>query len=401
MSDVKKTTLACYASLLTQAVVINLSPLLYAIFNMRLGLSTATIAILSTLTFALQMLIDAAFSPLIYKIGYKTTALLADFFGIAGLVTLGLSHFFGGGTMIIIGILVGSVGSAMIEVVASPLLEALPNDKKSASMSLLHSFYCWGHLFVVLFVTAYLFVFGEENWFILPFVLVLVPLVNALLFLSIKKLTTLEDGGASNKFSSFGKNKYFIMLMVLMICAGASEQGIAQWASYFAEVGLGVQKSVGDLLGTSLFALFMALARTLFGVKGHKLDVSRSLIFCGGGLIFSYLLAALSPVPALSLAGIALCGLFVGITWPGTLSLSGESGLGGGTLMFALLALGGDIGCTLGPAVVGGLNSATGNANLSILAGTFFPVLLTVTAILYFTQKRKDENKKTLSPKNV
>ena len=395
MTDAKKTTLACYASLLTQAVVINLSPLLYAIFNFKLGLSAATIALLSTLTFALQMAVDALFSPLIYKIGYKTTALMADGFGALGLILLGLSPFIGGGTLIIIGILTGSIGSAMIEVVASPLLEALPGDKKSASMSLLHSFYCWGHLFVVLFATAFFFFFGEDYWFILPFIMVIVPLINAALFFSIKKITTLEEGGASNKFSSFGKNKYFVMLAVLMICAGASEQGIAQWASYFAEVGLGVKKSFGDLLGTSMFALFMALARTFFGFKGHKLNLEKSLAFCGAGLTFSYLLAALSPVPVLSLIGVALCGLFVGITWPGTLSLSGDSGLCGGTLMFALLALGGDIGCTLGPAVVGGINTATGNLNLAILAGTIFPIILTVTALIYFFCRKKDAQKQT------
>ena len=225
--------------------------------------------------------------------------------------------------------------------------------------------------------------------------MVIVPLINAALFFSIKKITTLEEGGASNKFSSFGKNKYFVMLAVLMICAGASEQGIAQWASYFAEVGLGVKKSFGDLLGTSMFALFMALARTFFGFKGHKLNLEKSLALCGAGLTFSYLLAALSPVPVLSLIGVALCGLFVGITWPGTLSLSGDSGLCGGTLMFALLALGGDIGCTLGPAVVGGINTATGNLNLAILAGTIFPIILTVTALIYFFCRKKDAQKQT------
>ncbi len=230
--------------------------------------------------------------------------------------------------------------------------------------------------------TAFLWAFGKNYWFVLPFMAAIIPILSSCFYLSIKKIHTLEEQGCSNKFSDFGKNKIFFLLVGLMICAGASEQNIAQWASYFAEEGLNVSKSVGDLLGTSLFALFMALARTFFGVIGKKLSLKKALILASAGLTVAYLITALSPLPALSLAGLALCGVFVGITWPGVLSLSGESGLKGGTLMFALLSLGGDIGCTLGPTLVGEIANAA-SINYGVLSGTVFPVIMFILLLIY------------------
>ena len=381
--DVKRTFLACYSGIFTQAAVLNLPPLFYVIYTTDLALSLSFVAILPTLIFGLQIIVDATFSKLIAKIGYKKTAVFADTFSIIGLTILGLTPFLNAPEVTIIcSTVLCAVGSGMIEITTSPLIEALETENKSATMSLMHSFYCWGHFAVVILTTAFLWAFGKNYWFILPFIAAIIPILSACFYLSIKKIHTLEEQGCSNKFSDFGKNKIFFLLVGLMICAGASEQNIAQWASYFAEEGLNVSKSFGDLLGTSLFALFMALARTFFGVIGKKLSLKKALILASAGLTVAYLITALSPLPALSLAGLALCGVFVGITWPGVLSLSGESGLKGGTLMFALLSLGGDIGCTLGPTLVGEIANAA-SINYGVLSGTVFPVVMFILLLIY------------------
>ena len=377
-NDVKRTVFACYLGIFTQAAVLNLSPLFYAVYTTEYNIPLSLVALLPTLVFGLQIIIDAFFSRIAAKLGYKKTAVLADAACVIGLVILGLTPFF---TYPAVAVICSSVlcafGSGIIEITTSPLIEALETENKSSAMSLLHSFYCWGHFLIVLATTAFLWIFGKQNWFIVPFIAALIPLFSALTYLSIKKIRTLEEKGCSNRFSDFGKNKVFFLLVALMICAGAGEQSVAQWASYFAEKGLNVSKSTGDLLGTSLFALFMAIARTAYGILGKKIPLKKALIACSCGLAAAYLITALAPLPVISLAGLALCGACVGIAWPGVLSLAGESNLNGGTLMFALLSLGGDIGCTLGPTLVGEVSSFAG-LNFGILCGTVFPVIMIV-----------------------
>lgn len=390
-SDRIKTIAACYLGLFTQAVVINLSPLFYVIYTTDLNLPLSLIAILPTMVFGIQIFIDALFSRFIAKLGYKFTAVMADTLCLVGLICMGIMPFVPNKTItLIISTLFCSVGSGIIEITTSPLIEAVSGDEKSGAMSFLHSFYCWGHFFVVLLTTAFLSIFGKENWYIMPFITALVPLSGGICYLSINKLHTLEDEGCSNSFKDFGKNRIFVLLMLLMICAGAGEQGIAQWASYFAEKGLNVSKSIGDLAGVCLFAFFMALSRTGYGILGKKLNLTKTLTISAAGLALSYLLTAISPIPLLSLSGIALCGLFVGVMWPGVLSLAGESKLNGGTLMFALMALGGDIGCTLGSSIVGEI-SANSSMNTGILVGMLFPLCMFILMFVY-GKKQKSLN---------
>lgn len=390
--DTKLTLAACYFGIFTQATVANLPPLFYVLYNQRLMLPMELIAIFPFIFFAVQIAVDSSFSKVIEKIGYRFTAILADLFSISGLVLLGLTPLFSSAVVcVIISTVLCAIGSGIIEITGSPLIEALPGDGKTAAMSLLHSFYCWGHLFVVLFSTLFFNIFGEGRWYVLPLIFAIVPAVGIVLFCLIEKLQTLEDGGRSNKFSDFGKNALFPLLFLLMICAGAGEQAVGQWASFFAEQGLNVSKTTGDLLGTSAFALCMAAARTFFGIKGEKIDLKKALTVSAITLTAAYLLTSLSPLPALSLVGIGLCGLAVGIFWPGILSLAGQSGLGGGTLMFALLALGGDIGCTLGPSFAGEIAAAT-DVSIGILSGTVFPILAVILLVLY--KRKTDENKR-------
>lgn len=386
--DIKFTVAACYFATFTQAAVANLPPLFYVLYNEQLGLPLQLIALFPTVFFGLQIIIDALFSGVAARIGYKKTAIIADIFSAVGLILLGFSPMLSSTTVaIFVSSILCAIGSGIIEITASPLIEALPSDNKSSAMSFLHSFYCWGYLFVVLFTTLFFAVFGKKNWHILPFIFALIPITGGALYVPIKRIVTLEESGTA-KFSSFGKSPMFIILFLMMICAGASEQVISQWASYFAEKGLNVTKTLGDLLGASVFALCMALARTFFGAKSHKTDLSNALLASVAVLTAAYLITALSPIPALSLAGVGLCGLSVGILWPCTLSLAGESGINGGTLMFALLALAGDIGCTVGPTVSGEI-SAVSSINTGILAGIVFPVVNIVLIVLYNMLKRK------------
>ncbi len=396
--DVKLTVAACYFGSFTQAAVANLPPLFYVLFNERLGMPLELIALFPTVFFGIQILIDALFSKIVFKIGYRLTAIFSDVISAVGLIVLGLSPFFSNpvATIFISGVLC-AVGSGIIEITTSPLIEALPGDGKSSAMSFLHSFYCWGYLFVVLFTTGFFALFGKDYWFVLCFIFAVIPVSGGILYSLIGKLTTLEENGCSAKFSEFGKNALFLILFLLMICAGAGEQVVAQWASYFAEKGLNVSKTVGDLLGTSTFALCMALSRTFFGFICKKTGIRNALIVSVCALIVSYLVTALSPIPALSLIGIAACGISVGILWPATLSLAGESKLNGGTLMFALLALAGDIGCTVGPSVAGEISAAT-NINVGILSGVVFPVVALILLIVYGkVSARKLQNSRPLS----
>lgn len=386
--DIKFTIAACYFGAFTQAAVAGLPPLFYSLYNEQLGLSLQLIALFPTLFFGLQIIIDGLFSGVVAKIGYKRTAMLADAFSMLGLILLGFTPLFPSPTAVIfISTVLCAIGSGIIEITASPLIEALPNDNKSSAMSFLHSFYCWGYLFVILLTTGFFALFGKEKWFVLPFVFALIPIIGGMLYIPIKRIVTLEEQG-SVKFSSFGKNSLFVLLFLMMVCAGAGEQVVSQWASFFVEKGLGISKTLGDLFGTSAFALCMALARTFFGAKTHKSDICKSLLISVIILAAAYLLTALSPVPAISVIGVGLCGLSVGILWPCTLSLAGESGLNGGTLMFALLALAGDIGCTLGPTLAGEISAAT-SINVGLLAGVIFPVINMILLIVYKSAHKK------------
>ena len=163
----------------------------------------------------------------------------------------------------------------------------------------------------------------------------------------------------------------------MMVCAGASEQAVSQWASTFAEKGLGITKAAGDLAGPMAFAILMGTSRAFYGKYGDRIRLERfmgvSCLLC----IVSYLGISLSPLPMFSLISCAVCGLSVGIMWPGTFSKAAKALPKGGTAMFALLALGGDLGCSGGPTLVGTVSSLAGeNLKLGILVAVMFPVLL-------------------------
>lgn len=378
-ADYKKTVNACFIGYIVQAVVNNFVPLLFLTFQSQYGIPLSKITFLITFNFSIQLVIDLLAAKFVDKIGYRASALLAHASAALGLCMLAFlpeltkDPFIG----ILISVVVYAVGGGLLEVIVSPIVEACPTDNKEAAMSLLHSFYCWGHVGVVLLSTMFFRFVGIGHWKILACLWALVPLLNMLAFFKVPIAPIIEEGGQGLSFKELLKNKAFWLLMLLMLCAGSCEQAVSQWASAFAEAGLGISKTAGDLAGPMFFAIMMGLSRAFYGKYGDKLDLVRFMKISGVLCLCSYLLISLSPVPVPSLVGCGLCGLSVGILWPGTFSLGSAGIKGGGTMMFAFFALAGDVGCSVGPTYVGTVTSLSdGNMKQGILLACVFPILL-------------------------
>lgn len=378
-ADYKKTINACFIGYIVQAVVNNFVPLLFLTFQSQYGIPLSKITFLITFNFSIQLVIDLLAAKFVDKIGYRASALLAHASAALGLCMLAFlpeltkDPFIG----ILISVVIYAVGGGLLEVIVSPIVEACPTDNKEAAMSLLHSFYCWGHVGVVLLSTMFFRFVEIGHWKILACLWSLVPLLNMLAFFKVPIAPIIEEGGQGLSFKELLKNKVFWLLMLLMLCAGSCEQAVSQWASAFAEAGLGISKTAGDLAGPMFFAIMMGLSRAFYGKYGDKLDLVRFMKISGVLCLCSYLLISLSPVPVPSLVGCGLCGLSVGILWPGTFSLGSAGIKGGGTMMFAFFALAGDVGCSVGPTYVGTVTSLSdGNMKQGILLACVFPILL-------------------------
>lgn len=391
--DYKYTFYASYAGYFVQAIINNFLPLLFLTFQKDFDLSYDKISLLIIINFGVQLIVDMVSAAFIDKIGYRASALLAHGFAFTGLFSLGIFPFIlPPYTGIILSIIIYATGSGLIEVIISPLVEACPSENKSGSMSLLHSFYCWGQMSVVLLSTVFFTFFGLSNWKYLAALWSLVPMVNGILFSLVPIPKTLADGKGM-KLKELFSTKLFYIFALIMLCSGASEIAMSQWASAFAESGLNVSKTFGDLLGPCLFAALMGSARVFYSRVSEKISLTKMMTASSLLCIFSYLVASLSPLPLLSLFGCALCGLSVGIMWPGTFSLAAEKIPAGGTAMFAFLALFGDMGCSVGPGSVGkAITLFGGDMNKGMLIGALFPLLLVVGLKLMRNAECKMQN---------
>lgn len=392
------TIIACFIGYIVQAIVNNFVPLLFLTFHKSYGIPMSSITLLITFNFGLQLLIDFLSAGFIDRIGYRASAILAHVFASCGLILLTIlpdllpDPFVG----LLIAVMVYAVGGGLLEVLVSPIVEACPTDHKESAMSLLHSFYCWGHVGVVLLSTAYFAVFGTANWKYLALIWAVIPLANAVFFSRVPIASLISEGETGMTLKELAMQKIFWVMMLLMVCAGACEQAVSQWASALAEAGLGVSKSVGDLAGPMLFAVLMGTSRALYGKFGEKLPLRPCMILSGILCGVSYLLISLSPSPLLAFAGCGLCGFSVGILWPGTFSMASAALKRGGTLMFAMLALAGDLGCSGGPTYVGFLSGIfDNNLKMGILFACIFPVLL-LLGIFLLGKMRKPLAEKTL-----
>lgn len=400
----RHTIYASYLGYITQAIINNFVPLLLLTFHTTWHISLSQLATLVSVNFGIQLTVDLASARFVDRIGYRPCIVFAHIMAGAGLIALGilpylLPNAFVG---ILIAILLYAVGGGLTEVLISPIVEACPTDHKEAAMSLLHSFYCWGHVFVILASTLFFVLAGVENWRYLSFLWALIPLGNAVYFslVPIRQLNQDTPEDAMKPGRLFTRPAFWLFMM-LMLCAGASEQAMSQWASAFAEAGLGVSKTVGDLAGPCLFAALMGLARLLSSRLSRKYALSRLMMICCGLCMVSYLVASLSPWPVLSLLGCGLCGFSVGIMWPGTFSMAAVGCRGGGTAMFALLALAGDFGCMAGPGFVGMMTdlSADNSLRAGLLPAIVFPLLLFI-GLIVCVRMMKASTDKSPSPEN-
>ena len=380
-----KTITACFVGYIVQAVVNNFTPLLFLFFQKSYHIPLSQITLLVTFNFGIQLLVDLLSVGFIDKIGYRASMIIAHVLSAAGLILLTVLPeilpvpFIG----ILIAVMIYAIGGGLLEVLVSPVVEACPSDNKEKAMSMLHSFYCWGHAGVVLISTLFFYVAGIEKWKILAVIWAVIPIGNALVFAKVPIAPLIEDGESGLELKDLFRIKVFWILLVMMVCAGASEQAVSQWASAFAEKGLGISKAAGDLAGPMAFAVLMGMSRLFYGKYGDRIHLERFMVYSSFLCILSYLGISLFPIPLLNLIACAVCGLSVGIMWPGTFSKASAALPKGGTAMFALLALGGDIGCSGGPTLVGMVSGALGdNLKMGILAGIIFPVLLLMGIIL-------------------
>ena len=394
-TNYQKTLVACYLGFVTQAISANFAPLLFLTFKNTYGITLDKIAMIPLVFYLTQLLVDLAATKFADKIGYRTCVVTSQVLSTVGLILMAilpeiLSVPFIG---ILISVVLYAIGSGLIEVLVSPIVEACPFENKDGVMSLLHSFYCWGAMGVILGSTIFFAVFGIENWKILTFIWALIPFYNTFNFINcpIERLT--EDG-KSMGISKLLKTPIFWLMILLMVCSGASEATMSQWTSAFTESAIGVSKTIGDLAGPCMFAMFMGISRMLYGKFSEKLNLTKVMLVCGIMCAVCYLLASMSTLPILGLAGCALCGLAVGIMWPGSISISSQECPRGGTAMFAFLALAGDLGATVSPTMVGSLSEMTGgNLKMGLFVATVFPVVLVFGLLILKSKVGKAQNR--------
>lgn len=386
----RKTLLSCYLGFVTQAISANFAPLLFLTFKDAYGITLEKIALIPFVFYLTQLLTDLSATKFADRMGYRVCVVASQVLSAVGLVLMAILPeiipvpFVG----ILISVVLYAIGSGLIEVLVSPIVEACPFENKDGMMSLLHSFYCWGAMGVILGSTLFFAVFGASNWKILTYIWALVPLYNTFNFITCPIERLVEDG-KSLRIGQLFRLPLFWLMIILMICSGASEATMAQWASAFTESAIGVSKTVGDLAGPCLFAMFMGISRMLYGKYSEKIDLTKLMLECGIMCAVCYLLASLSASPILGLAGCAFCGMTVGIMWPGTISISSQQCPRGGTAMFAFLALAGDLGATVSPAMVGSISEMTGgNLKSGLLVATIFPVVL-ILGLIYLKKSEK------------
>ena len=407
----KSTIAACCITSVTQAITLNLSPLFFVVFNEQFGISLTEISLLISLNFTIQIFMDLTAPLYVDRIGYRASVIFGMAASIVGIAALGLlplllaNKYLG----LIISSVCCAIGGGIIEVVTSPIVDALPSESKRGSICLLHSFYCWGHAAVILLSTLYIFAFGMENWYFLPLIWCIVPTVALVMFTFVPILQLSEVKAHSSIKKLLGEGGFWLLL-ILMICSGASEQGMAQWASLFVQRALGIEKALGDLFGPFIFAVSMGACRLMLSLFGKRVRLEKWLFGSFALAFVCYIVAALSPYPALSLIACAASGVGVAILWPATLSLGEERITNVGTAMFAYLALAGDVGCTLGPDLIGmtsdaivavgsdrligffGGDASAAGMRVGMLLATIFPLIACVVIIIFSRLMKKREN---------
>ena len=386
----RRTVRACFVGYIVQAIINNLAPLLFLTFQSQYGIPLSKITLLITINFCLQLTIDCASVYFIDRIGYRASALLAHSFSAIGLIMLSVlprvlpDPYVG----LLCAVCFYAVGGGLLEVIISPIVEACPTENKARTMSILHSFYCWGSAAVIVLSTLFLKAFGTASWQILAPLWAILPIANGIVFLKTPIAPLIAEGEEGLKPRALLSSRTFWLLAMLMVCAGACEHGVSEWASSFAEKGLGISKIMGDLAGPTIFALLMGASRAIYGRLLHRFRLRTMMLFSGALCAAAYLTVGLIANPVAGLLGMALCGFAVGVMWPGTFSIAAAEIRNGGTAMFALLALAGDLGCVSGPTLAGMVaGMANDSLRIGILSSGIFPIMLIVGLLLLGREK--------------
>lgn len=391
-TNYKSTLFASYVGYITQAVVNNFAPLLYITFQKNYGITLRQLSFLAMFNFLVQLCVDYLSAKFVDKIGVRKCLAGSHFMAGLGLILLGVLPDILPSPMIgiTIAIVFYAVGGGLIEVLVSPVVEACPTKNKSAHMSILHSFYCWGQVLVILLSTVFFMTAGISHWQIMSAVWAVIPIANGILFIFVPLYDTAEPEESGDKLLHLMKSGVFRILMIMMLCAGAAEIAVSQWASAFAEKGLGISKTAGDIAGPCLFALLMGIARVVYSRLSKKVDLSKYIMFCSALCLAGYLIIAFSPSAVLSLAGVGICGFAVGVMWPGTYSLATQKMPVCSTSVFAFLALAGDAGCSSGPYLVGMVSSAFGDdLKRGMLFAAVFPAIMIIAALFLLRKTKK------------
>lgn len=390
MSRNRYTLFACYFGYITQAIINSLLPLLFVTLQHQFRLSVSQIGFMVSYNFIMQILVDLFAAKYADRIGYRRCMIWAHITAAVGIAGLGFFPFVLPDPYIglLVCVTISAMGGGLIEALVGPIVQALPLERKESAIGILHSFYCWGHAGVVIFTTLLFQLAGTENWRLLCALWAMIPAAN-LILCGVCPMYQLDAEGESLPFRHIFKMKYFWLFVLLMLCAGAAEHAMVQWSSFFAEESLHITKAVGDLLGPCMFAILMGISRAVYGAFGDRLPLQKLLVITGFGCVASYLLAVFSPIPILSLVGCGICGLTVGLMWPGSFNLCAKYCPKGGTAMFALLAVAGDLGCSAGPSVVSSAAALfDGQIKAGLLAATVFPMLL-VMGVLSLKESNK------------
>lgn len=410
-NNFKLTYVSCYTGYVIQAITVNLAPIFFVIFQTDYSISYSSLANLILVTFGIQLVIDSLSIKLYDLLGMRAIAILSNIMATLGLIGLGtLPRLIDPFTGIAISLVVCGIGSGFIEVIISPIIDAIPKKSSTSGMSLLHSFYCWGQVLTVFVSTVILMIVGKGNWHFIPFIWAVIPFVNIFMFIK-SPMPKMVGKNERTPVKNLIKSKEFIILMWLMVCSGATEVAVSQWASLFAEKGLGVTKTMGDLLGPCLFAVFMGIGRTLYGTIGNRYSIKKAIVICASGAVICYFAMVFVPVPIIGLLACAMTGFCVSLMWPGTLSLGSKKFPLGGMAVFSLAAVFGDLGCTAGPWIAGQVSEAAQKASfiaslsekiglttdqiglrVGILACVIFPVSMIIAATLINEPKKEITN---------
>lgn len=383
----KRTKLACYTGLTVQAIINNFLPILFIIFQRDYGLSYEQLGRLLFINFAIQILADFLTPYIVKLIGYKGSAITCHFLATLGLVLLFvlpniMADFY---TAVVISVMVYAFSSGIIEVVMSPIMELIPQDNKTANMAFLHSFYCWGQALTVVVTTLLVKLLGFNDWRFIPLLWAIIPFLNMLFFTRVPVVEQPEQQNEKTSRSIF-KTREFICFAIFMLCAGANEIAMSEWASVFAQNALGVSKTVGDLAGPCAFAILMGSGRVIYAKFLCKFSYRKVTIVNSLLCLACYFAVAVCKVPAFSLLACAICGFSVSIAWPGTISLAAARFPNGGTMLFSICALCGDMGCSTGPWLLGAVADIT-DLNTGFLVCCIFPLAMLGTAILLLKEK--------------